>query len=58
MAIGYNKNKEKHCPECDSVNIVRKSSRGGNRQRENPENYHCRYCGEHFDDPKLVDKEE
>lgn len=41
--------KRKRCPECGSVNVVRKSS--GGTPREYDPDYTCGNCGDHFDNP-------
>ena len=44
---------EKRCPECGSINISKKTSRGGSTQREYDTKYRCnnRTCRHHFDEP-------
>lgn len=45
------------CPVCHQTDVRPKADRDDpvGRERDNPERYHCRACGTHFDDPLTPD---
>lgn len=43
--------KRKRCPECGSVDVIRKTGGMGGTPRQNATTYRCGNCQRHFDNP-------